>query len=294
MRANFEHSLRETISGQQLALLMESHNGLSARIAERIGFKALWASGLAIASSLGLRDHNEASWTQVLDIVEYMTDSVSIPILVDGDSGFGNYNNVRRLVIKLCQRNAAGVVIEDKMFPKMNSFIGNGQALMDVGSFCGKLRAALDHRLSDDFLIVARVEALVAGLEMDEALARAHAYGDTGVDGIFIHSKKADASEIMEFAHRWNRRLPLFIAPTTYSSTPLSALQASGITACICANHSFRAAAQAMTQVARRIFDDRSLSSVESQIASLREIFSLLNYDELEAASSKYEPAAKK
>lgn len=86
------------ITGQGLDFLMECHNGLSAKIAEQAGFKALWASGLTISASLGLSDRNEASWSQVLDVVEYMTDHVSVPVLLDGDSGFGNFHNVIRLV----------------------------------------------------------------------------------------------------------------------------------------------------------------------------------------------------
>ena len=108
--------LREVLTGPRLGFLMEAHNGLSAKIAEEAGFEALWASGLTMSASLGLRDSNEASWTQVLDILEYMADAASIPILVDGDTGYGNFNNVRRLVRKLCERHIAGVCIEDRLF----------------------------------------------------------------------------------------------------------------------------------------------------------------------------------
>ena len=97
---------------------MEAHNGLSARIVEQSGFKGIWASGLSMSAALGIRDNNEASWTQLLETVEFMSDSTSIPILLDGDTGYGTFNNFRRLVRKLEQRDIAGVCIEDKLFPK--------------------------------------------------------------------------------------------------------------------------------------------------------------------------------
>ena len=95
--------LRDLIQGPRLSFLMEAHNGLSARIAEEAGFSGIWASGLSISASLGVRDNNEASWTQVLEVVEYMSDATRVPILLDGDTGFGNFNSVRRLIRKLEQ-----------------------------------------------------------------------------------------------------------------------------------------------------------------------------------------------
>ncbi|WP_253298075.1 isocitrate lyase/phosphoenolpyruvate mutase family protein [Paenibacillus sp. MSJ-34] len=122
--------LKHLVQTQNLEFLMEAHNGLSAKIVEETGFKGIWASGLSISAAMGVRDNNEASWTQVLDVLEFMSDATSIPILLDGDTGYGNFNNARRLVKKLEQRQIAGVCIEDKVFPKTNSFInGNAQPL---------------------------------------------------------------------------------------------------------------------------------------------------------------------
>src|SRR5580704_6664944 len=135
-------ALRQEIFSPTLSFLMEAHNGLSAKLAEEAGFRGIWASGLSISAALGLRDSNEASWTQVLDVLEFMADATSLPILVDGDTGYGNFNNVRRLVRKLCERGIAGVCIEDKLFPKTNSFLGEHQALAGIEEFCGRLRAA--------------------------------------------------------------------------------------------------------------------------------------------------------
>ena len=169
--------LRQLLQSPQLEFLLEAHNGISARIVEHAGFRGIWASGLAISAQFGVRDSNEASWTQVIDTLEFMTDVTSIPILLDGDTGYGNFNNMRRLVRKLEQRQVAGVCIEDKQFPKTNSFIdGEKQPLADVDEFCGKIKAGKDVQIDAGFCIVARVEALIAGWGMADALRRAEAY----------------------------------------------------------------------------------------------------------------------
>src|SRR5919107_2674908 len=133
------NQFRGLLHSPGLEFIMEAHNGISARIVEEAGFKGLWASGLALSAQFGVRDNNEASWTQVVDMLEFMSDATSIPILLDGDTGYGNFNNMRRLVKKLEQRNVAGVCIEDKLFPKTNSFIGENQPLADMDEFCGKI-----------------------------------------------------------------------------------------------------------------------------------------------------------
>jgi phosphoenolpyruvate phosphomutase len=283
--------LRELITGPGLSFLMEAHNGLSAKIAEEAGFQALWGSGLTISASLGLRDSNEASWTQVLDVLEYMADATTLPILVDGDTGYGNFNNVRRLVRKLGERGVAGVCIEDKLFPKTNSFVGEGQPLADMDEFCGRLRAAKDSQVDDDFTVVARVEALISGKGMGEALRRAEAYHRAGADAILIHSKLATATEILEFTERWGGRSPVVIVPTMYYATPTEAFRRAGINAIIWANHLLRASISAMRATAAQIHEDQSLMEVEGRVASVKDIFALTANAELEAAERRYLPA---
>lgn len=283
--------LREVLTGPSLSFLMEAHNGLSAKIAEEAGFQALWGSGLTISASLGLRDSNEASWTQVLDVLEYMADAASIPILVDGDTGYGNFNNVRRLVRKLGERGVAGVCIEDKLFPKTNSFIGEAQPLADIEEFCGRLRAAKDSQTDDHFSVVARIEALISGRGMEEALRRAETYHAAGADAILIHSKLATATEILEFADRWARRSPVVIVPTMYYATPTESFRRAGINAVIWANHLLRSSISAMRATAQRIHDEEGLLEVEDRIASVKDIFSLTANAELEAAERRYLPA---
>jgi len=188
--------LRGLIESPELTFIMEAHNGLSAKIATEAGFPALWASSLTLSAALGVRDNNELSWTQVAEQVELMADATPVPIIVDGDSGHGDFNIVRRLVAKLAQRGAAGICLEDKLFPKTNSFLRSEQQILaDTDEFCGKLKAALDARQDDDFVVVARTEALIAGRGLAEALRRAEAYRQTGVQACWCTARRPDRTK---------------------------------------------------------------------------------------------------
>ncbi|XP_047116735.1 phosphoenolpyruvate phosphomutase-like isoform X2 [Schistocerca piceifrons] len=200
--------LKTLLQSSELSFLMEAHSGLSARIVEETGFSGIWGSGLSISAQLGVRDSNEASWTQILDVVEFMADATSIPILLDADTGYGNFNNARRLVRKLEERGIAGCCIEDKCFPKTNSLLdGRQQPLADVEEFALKIKACKDHQKDPDFCVVARVEAFIAGWGLDEALQRAEAYKEAGADAILIHSKKTDPSDIEAFMKKWQNKI---------------------------------------------------------------------------------------
>ncbi|WP_376087488.1 phosphoenolpyruvate mutase [Roseomonas sp. CCTCC AB2023176] len=283
--------LREMIASPDLSFLMEAHDGLSAKIVEEAGFRGIWASGLTTSAALGLRDSNEASWTQVLDVLEYMADATALPILVDGDTGHGNFNNVRRFVRKLGERGIAGVCIEDKLFPKTNSFLGEEQPLADLDEFCGRIKAGKDSQTDDDFVLVARVEALISGRGMEEALRRAEAYHAAGADAILIHSKKAVANEILEFTARWGGRSPVVIVPTMYYATPTEAFRRAGVSTIIWANHILRASIVAMRETAAQIHEDESLVRVEGNVATVKDIFRIVGNAELEEAERRYLPA---
>jgi len=283
--------LKELFNSPRLEFLMEAHNGLSAKLVEEAGFEGVWASGLAISAALGVRDNNEASWTQVLDIVEFMSDATALPILLDGDTGYGNFNNMRRLVRKLEQRGVAGVCIEDKQFPKTNSFInGDRQPLADMDEFVGKIKAGKDAQTDPDFCIVARLEAFIAGWGLDEMLRRGEAYYHAGADALLIHSKKSSPDQILAFAEAWDYPCPLVIVPTMYYSTPVEVFEKAGISTVIWANHNVRSAITAMRQTSQQIYQERSVRNIEDRTVSVKEIFRLQNADELESAEERYLP----
>ena len=283
--------LRAMLTSPDLEFLMEAHNGLSAKIVEEAGFKGIWASGLSMSAALGVRDNNEASWTQIMEVLEFMSDATTVPILVDGDTGWGNFNNMRRAVAKLCQRGIAGICIEDKLFPKTNSFIGEGQPLADIDEFCGKIKAGKDSQTDPDFSVVARLEAFIAGRGLGEALRRAEAYHAAGADAVLVHSKQSTADEIMAFADEWAGRCPIVIVPTKYYTTPTDDFRDAGIAVAIWANHNLRAAITAMRETSRRIFREESLTGVDSAMVTTKEVFELAGNDELAEAEKRYLPA---
>jgi phosphoenolpyruvate phosphomutase len=279
------------LHSQQLEFLLEAHNGLSAKIVEEAGFKGIWASGLSMSASLGVRDNNEASWTQVLETIEFMSDATSVPILLDADTGYGNFNNARRLVRKLEQREIAAMCIEDKLFPKTNSFIdGEQQPLADVDEFCGKIKAAKDAQQDPDFCVIARVEALIAGWGLTEALRRAEAYHRAGADGILMHSKKSTPDEILDFLQEWQDTCPVVIVPTMYYETPSETFADAGVSIVIWANHLLRSCIHTMQKTAAQIFQERSIAALESRIVPVKEVFRLQDAAELKAAEEKYLP----
>jgi phosphoenolpyruvate phosphomutase len=286
-------ALRGLLNSGRTEFILEAHNGLSARIVEEAGFKGIWGSGLALSAQHAVRDNNELSWTQVVDQLEFMADATHIPILLDGDTGYGDFNNMRRLVRKLCQIGVAGVCIEDKLFPKTNSFIqGEAQPLEDIETFCGKIQAGRDSRTDDDFSIVARVEAFIAGWGLDEALKRAEAYHAAGADAILIHSKRSQPDEVLAFAEEWANRSPLVIVPTKYYATSTEVFEQAGISLVIWANHMIRTCISAMQVTAANIHETHSLVESEGRIATVAEIFRLQGANELLEAEKLYSSRA--
>jgi phosphoenolpyruvate phosphomutase len=282
---------KNLLFSDQLEFICEAHNGLSAKIVEEAGFKGIWGSGLTISAQFGVRDNNEASWTQVLDNLEFMSDATQIPILLDGDTGYGNFNNMQRLIRKLEQRHIAAVCIEDKLFPKTNSFLkGDAQPMADMEEFCGKIKAGKDAQTDDDFCIIARVEAFICGWGLAEAMRRAEAYHQAGADGILIHSALAVPDEILAFKREWGNRSPVVIVPTKYYSTPTEVFRQSGFSLVIWANHLLRSAVTTMQKTAQTLMEHQHLLAIEDRIAPVSEVFRLQGAAELQEAEKRYLP----
>ena len=282
---------KQMLQSKQLEFICEAHNGLSAKIVEEAGFRGIWGSGLSISAAMGVRDNNEASWTQVLEVLEFMSDNTGVPILLDGDTGYGNFNNMRRLVQKLEQRGIAAVCIEDKIFPKTNSFIkGEAQPLAEIDEFCGKIKAGKDAQHDDDFCIVARTEAFISGWGLDEALKRADAYYRAGADAVLVHSKISTPDDIIAFMKEWNDRCPVVIVPTMYYDTPTQLWRDLGISMIIWANHILRSGIRAMKDTAQHLMEHQSLLAIEKSLPTVKEIFRLQGMAEYEQWEKAYLP----
>lgn len=283
--------LKQMLRDKKISVMMEAHNGLTAKLVEEEGFQAIWGSGLSLSAALGVRDNNEASWTQIIDVLEFMSDATNIPILLDGDTGYGNFNNMQRLVSKLEQRNIAGVCIEDKLFPKTNSFIGGEQQpLASIDEFAMKIKAGKDIQKDPDFVIIARTEAFIAGWGLEEALKRANAYADAGADAILIHSKAGGPDEVFSFMKNWDRDVPIVVVPTMYPDVSLKELEERGISLVIWANQTCRTVITAVQRNLKILRESGTLMSIQDKIIPVKEIFRLQGAPELKEKEKLYLP----
>lgn len=268
--------LRELFKNSELVRLVGAHNGLTARLVEKHGFEAVWASGFEIATSYAVPDANILTMSDLLHVSTVMNDATNLPILVDCDTGFGNSINVINLVKKFEKAGIAGICIEDKRFPKVNSYIPGRQELAPIAEFSGKIMAAKHAQEIPEFMVIARVEALIAGWGMEEALKRAEIYEKAGADGIFIHSKKQDGKEIEEFAKKWKGRIPLIICPTAYPYLHEEKIKNfENIKAVIYANQGIRASIKAINKTLSEIDKERGIHTVHEKISPMQEVFEL-------------------
>lgn len=282
------NKLRELFSKNRIIRVMGAHNAVGAKLAERAGFDAIWASGLEISTSYGVPDANILTMTDFLNSASSINGVVSVPVIADCDTGFGNSNNVIHMVKKYEAAGIAAVCIEDKHFPKVNSFIPGRQELAPISEFVGKILAAKNAQSDKDFMIIARVEALIAGWDMDEAIRRANAYVNAGADAILIHSKSKTLDEIAEFVKRWNNRAPLVVVPTTYFKVTVKDLERLKIKMVIYANHGMRASIRAMQKVFNEIFKSGTTASVEGNITTMQEVFELQGMNKMKEEELVY------
>ncbi len=272
------------------ALVLGAHDALSAKLGEEAGFDAVWASGFCISAVNALPDANILTMSETLDAVRHMSDAVDIPVLADCDNGFGNAINVMRTVAEYERAGAAGICIEDNIFPKRCSFYAGVQReLVSIEEHARKIQAAKAARRDPDFVVIARTEAFIAGWGKQEALSRAHAYADAGADAILIHSKAATfEEELKEFAASWDDPCPLVSVPTTYADVTAQDLSAAGFQLVIFANQTLRAAVTAMRQVLTTLRREERPAAVDEQIVTLPEIYDLVGVPDLQANEKKF------
>ncbi len=282
--------LRERMAATGLVHVMAAHSPLSARLAGEAGFDGLWASGFELSALYGLADVSLISMTQHLEMMRAIAEQSSLPIVADIDTGFGNAVNVVHAIRQYERAGAAAVVIEDKSFPKVTSLVADGrQDLIRIEEFQGKIAAALATRQDPDFLVIARTEALIAGLGQDEALKRAAAYEAAGADMILVHSKQKTPDEVESFVRAWTGKAPIVLVPTAYPELNAERIRALGkIGMVIYGNHAIRAAVTAMKDVFARILADGGIHKVSKDIVSVEEIFRLQRMDQVKEAEKRF------
>ena len=282
--------LRRLMAEKELVVGVGAGTALEAKLIEKAGFDFVWSSSLGISASYAVPDASLISMNQYLEVARAMNEVIDIPIIADCDTGYGNANNVIYATKLFEQAGIAGMSIEDKQFPKDNSLLPGGrQVLASIEEFTGRIMAAKDAQRSEDFIVIARVEALIAGWGQEEALKRAHRYVEAGADCILIHSKATSPDEIVEFIQAWEKETPLVLVPTTYPNLTEQAIRDLGkVKLVIYANHPLRAAVQAIDKALREIKSVGGIHTVDPMIAPVSRIFEIQGVSEMKQKEARF------
>lgn len=292
---NNSENLRQLLESKSILKIGGAFDPMSAKLVEIYGFDAIWAGSFAISATHAVPDASILTMTEFYDTASSMTQICEIPVIADCDTGYGGPSNVRHMVKKYENAGIAAICIEDKTFPKQNSLLENGQnELISEKEFVAKIIAAKETKQDKNFMIIARVEALISGVGMDEALKRATAYEKAGADAILIHSKKKTAEEIFEFADLWKGKLPIVVVPTTYDSVKIDELISHKIKMVIYANQTLRAAHASISRVLKQMIKSNSIREIKEDISSMEEIFNLQEMYDVKAQEKEIEEKLKK
>ena len=287
--------LRELIESKPILKVMGAFDSMSAKLVEINGFDAIWAGSFAISATHALPDASILTMTEFLNVSSNIVQSCKIPVIADCDTGYGGPSNVSHTVKKFELAGVAAICIEDKTFPKQNSLLKNGkQELISEKEFVAKILAAKEAKSNKNFMIIARTEALIAELGMNEALQRATAYQNAGADAILIHSKKETPDEIFEFSESWKGKIPLVVVPTTYPTVGIDELIKNKFKMTIYANQTLRVAYSAMNNMLREIKDCKRISDIKQEMSSMEDIFELQKMYELKNQEKMIEDNLKK
>jgi 2-methylisocitrate lyase-like PEP mutase family enzyme len=284
------NTLKQKLAAGQTILAPGIYDALSALIAEQAGFDALYLSGASIAyTRLGRSDVGLTTYTEVEQTLARITERVGCPVIVDGDTGFGNALNMQRTVRGFERAGAAMIQLEDQGFPKRCGHL-NGKSVVPVAEMCGKLRAALDARASTDTLILARTDAIaVEGL--DAALDRAEHYLECGVDALFIEALRTD--DQMEAAcKRFGKRIPLLANMVEGGMTPLKSaaeLAAKGFAIVIFPGGTARAVSHMLQRYYGSLHEHGTTAPWRESMLDFDQLNALIGTPELLALGKKYE-----
>ena len=287
--------LRNKIKENPILKIGGAFDAMSAKLVEINGFDAVWAGSFAISATHAVPDASIMTMTEFLQVAKNMADSCEIPIIADWDTGFGGPSNVAHLVTQYENAGIAGISIEDKIFPKQNSLLKNGkQELLSEKDFVAKIIAAKEAKNDENFFVIARTEALIAEMGVDEAIKRANAYEKAGADAILIHSKKNTPDEIFEFCDLWKGKIPLVVVPTSYGSVKINDLISHDIKIVIYANQSLRIAHKSMSKLLNKLKNAQSLDDVKEEMSSMEEIFELQKMFDINSQEKDIENKLKK
>lgn len=281
--------LGRLLRAKPVVRVMEAHDGLTGLIVENTqyttdhstaSFDAIWSSSLVDSTVRGKPDIEAVDLSSRMQTLNDILEVTTKPIIFDGDTG-GKTEHFAFTVRSLERLGVSAVIIEDKQGLKKNSLFGTAvpQQLADVDEFCAKIACGKRARVTNDFMIIARLESLCLGGTVDEALERAAKYVEAGADGIMIHSKDTTADTVLEFCQRFRASgatVPLVAVPTTYNSTTEEELGAVGVNVVIYANHLVRAAYPAMRAAALAILQHHRAAEAEPLCMPIKEILTMI------------------
>ena len=287
--------LRKKLESNSIVKVGGAFDAMSAKLVETSGFDAVWAGSFAISATHALPDASILTMTEFFDAASSMASTCEIPVIADCDTGYGGPSNVTHMVKKYENAGISSICIEDKIFPKQNSLLeGAKNDLLSEKEFVAKILSAKQARNDKDFLIIARVEALISGAGMNEALKRATAYENAGADAILIHSKQKTPDEIFEFADSWKGSVPIVVVPTTYDSVKISEISLHNVKMIIFANQTLRVSHLAMTKLLREMVDTEHISTIEQEMSTMQDIFNLQEMYDIKSKEKKLEEELKK
>ncbi|MEU5692002.1 isocitrate lyase/phosphoenolpyruvate mutase family protein [Actinosynnema sp. NPDC020468] len=268
-------SFRAVLAREGAVRVAGAHDALGASLAQRAGFPAVWASSLEISAARCVPDASMLTMTEYLEAAVRMQRQIGIPVVADCDTGFGNNLNVAYLVHEYEAAGITAICIEDKYYPKMNSFAPGRHDLLDVDTFARKIAVAKQAQSGEDFFVIARTEAIISGLGVDEALKRGHAYVKAGADAVLVHSKAKTNVQVLSFLQQWDSPVPVVVVPTTYPDWPFDEAVAAGASVVIYANQGLRATVGALRDTFRAIVAQGSSVALEGDLATLDDVFDL-------------------
>jgi len=269
-------NLVNLLEKKEIVKVCGAYDAMSAKLVELNGFDAIWAGSFAISAIHNVPDASILTMTEFFNAASNMAQTCEIPVIADCDTGYGDANNVRHMVKKYENAGIAGICMEDKTFPKSNSLLKDGDnQLLSEKDFVAKILAANEAKQNKSFVIIARIEALISGIGMEEALKRAYAYEKAGADLILIHSKKISPDEIFEFSKSWNGSVPLVAIPTTYYSVKIDELIDHKIKMVIYANQTLRAVHLSLSRLLQKMRDANNMNEIQDQMSSMEDIFQL-------------------
>ena len=287
--------LRNGLESNPILKVGGAFDAMSAKLVENSGFDAIWAGSFGISATHALPDASILTMTEFLNVASNMEDACDIPIIADCDTGFGGPSNVSHMIKKYEKAGVAAVCIEDKTFPKQNSFLENSkQELLPEKEFVAKIIAAKEAKENSNFMIIGRTEALISGLGMKEAVKRANAYEKAGADAILIHSKQDSPEEIFEFSESWGGTLPLVVVPTSFPTVKLDELISHKIKMVIYANQTLRATHAIISKVLEQLKNSASIDDLSIDMTSMQEIFQLQETYNIKKQEEKIEKDLKK